>query len=918
MIKKRSVLIGSIIILITLLALLAAHPRTTQYLAQKFLKANGIEYSRIEGSLLWGFTIYDLRYTDALVIKSLRIEYDILMLLNPRPHIKKLKATELLISPQAFLGREDENASEFLMPAFFLCELDLSRVKIIIDKETLVFDLRASDISYKSRLDVKKVLLQLYGAYGRVKIEGKITSDLLHAKASINPKESLFKEHLSFLQDPPQTYAFDLDASLEKVQMHTHLDIFNTENNVSIQNTDLNLSYLVKEDSFTASASYLLGYDGFEAKIRQKALFTPLGAYTTELNVSLSRHPIELPFNDLHAEISGDSRGMSAHIQAEPLQFDISSKRYKNFVLHAKSESLPLSFITDIPEALKKNILRLKADAILDTSPFSLTGDFTSEGLYSGIKGSFELGEEAWLFQAQLHPKPKTQIGKSYFLDRFYPLNLVYYDKGETALLNVDANMSNLSLFKKEREISGWGNLGSVDFKIRSRIEDKNETVIRLSSHIPSLHSLISELAADDPEQKLFFDAEVDLNSTLRLSEKMEITSRIHLPWYLIRPDSQTSYTGEESIIESRLKDQELTVERYSIDLMDHRVYSDRSSKIGFDTNGTIDFKEFWLYDTLLLSGKINPAQMQGKLSLKSDFFHYEGKEGNLTLKADIRAEFERGGRQNIEGNLTLLSGLISYEPSRKRTISDDIIIIQDIPPLAEVKRSINLHINAKRPIFYKTKEMELRLMPDLTLRQEPNTPLIPLGTLTILDGEVIGGGRLFEFKKSEIHFKGATPVNPYLNLNLHHQTLDYINIKIFITNTMASPLIILSSNPALSQNDIMSYLLFGEPASSTFEGSTESKNSQALSSLLLATGLKQMLNDTTSLNIDTFNILTNEEGTLGYEIGARFNKQVRVVYKNDTVSSLILQYSLSREIRIDVDSHETGQGASIIYIKDF
>jgi translocation and assembly module TamB len=191
-------------------------------------------------------------------------------------------------------------------------------------------------------------------------------------------------------------------------------------------------------------------------------------------------------------------------------------------------------------------------------------------------------------------------------------------------------------------------------------------------------------------------------------------------------------------------------------------------------------------------------------------------------------------------------------------------------------------------------------------------------GMVTIEDGQVLGGGKLFELDKSEIYFNGSNPINPHLNLNVRHQTLDYIDIQIYITNTLSSPVVILASNPVMSQNDIMSYILFGEPASSAFSSSGEGSKTFAVSSLLLATGLKQIFNDSAGVNIDTLNILTNEEGTLGYEIGTRFSKDIRVLYKNDTVSSVILQYSLSRSIRLDIDVHETGQGVSILYIKDF
>jgi len=189
-------------------------------------------------------------------------------------------------------------------------------------------------------------------------------------------------------------------------------------------------------------------------------------------------------------------------------------------------------------------------------------------------------------------------------------------------------------------------------------------------------------------------------------------------------------------------------------------------------------------------------------------------------------------------------------------------------------------------------------------------------GVVNIKSGEVVLSDKVFELDESELYFYGGKEINPHLNLNLHYYTLDYIDIEIYITNKMSSPVILFASKPAMSQNDILSYILFGESASSVFTAEGTSKTS--LNTLLLGTGLKKMLNESTSVKFDTINILTNKEGTLGYEIGARLNKRIRIIYKNDTISSLILQYSLSKSLRVDVDIKETGQGVNIIYAKDF
>ena len=71
-----------LVLLATTVVVIAAHPETARYLADRFLKENGVGYNRVEGSLLNGVTLYDINYNDAVMIKRLQIEYNILMLLN--------------------------------------------------------------------------------------------------------------------------------------------------------------------------------------------------------------------------------------------------------------------------------------------------------------------------------------------------------------------------------------------------------------------------------------------------------------------------------------------------------------------------------------------------------------------------------------------------------------------------------------------------------------------------------------------------------------------------------------------------------------------------------------------------------------------------------------------------------------------
>ncbi|MDA3909605.1 MAG: translocation/assembly module TamB domain-containing protein, partial [Sulfurimonas sp.] len=774
----------------------------------------------------------------------------------------------------------------------------------------LVFDAEASKVYYRTHLNVKKLAVKLSTSYGDAKIEGKIKANRLYANSSITPEKNLSKKNLDFLHGLGDTFIVDIDASLQKIVLKTRVDKLSlkSDQNLSLNNVDINLNYFIADNYFSLDTSYLLSYESFISKVEQKAIFTTDGVYSSDLNATLTKQAFELPFKSIRVEVSGNTENMIGKIYAGPLQFDLLSKDYKQFLIQANGKEL---------ELFKKNIMTLKADAILDISAFSLSGRFNTEGLNSTIEGDFELNSNGRLYQATLLPKPNSELFKAYKMELFSPLRFIYYDSDERGVLNLDAKMLNLTLFKKETALSGWGNIGSAYFTADGNIENGKETNIKLSAKIASIKSFLSEFGLKFQDEKIFFDGEVDINATLFLSDKMKLKSRINLPWYIIKTDTQTSYTGENFYIESTVMDKEITVEQYSFNILNHHIYSKRPSKISFDNNATLIFKEFWIYDNLLLTGMINPLQMQGDLRIQSDRFVYNGAEGNVTVKTDIKVDLQSDGTQNIEGTITLIDGVITYEPVNDHSISDDIIIIQDIKPRKESKRSVNIYVNALKPVVYKTKDVDIRIIPDIVIWQEYSSHIGFLGILSIVDGTVTSSEKVFEFEKSEIYFNGSNPINPYLNLNLHYHTLDYIDIEIFVSNTLGSPVIILSSKPAMSQNDIMSYILFGEPATSAFSNSGGGSSSAA-GSLLLATGLKQIFNDTASVNIDTLNILTNEEGTLGYEIGTRFSKEIRMIYKSDTISSVILQYSLSKSIRIDVDVHETGQGVNIFYIKDF
>jgi translocation and assembly module TamB len=903
---------------ITIIGFLLTTEKLLPFLAEKYLKDFGVKYSKVQGSLFDGVSVYDLKYGDAVSIKKVEVHYNFLMLWAHVPIFSDVKIDGVYLNMDKLLFSDTNNIQ---IPPFTISNLKLKNIELIISSERYTFDLETQGIHYDNGFDAKNVALDLKSSFANIVIKkGEISSNTLRGDATFELAPSFLKEYLALFKGIPKILDVKLDATLQKIHATTKgLNLRVTaDESLSIKNGDVNLTYFIEDGYFSADAGYQLSHNGYETNIKQTFLFDDNGAFYTKLDAKFKKHPITLPFENFSVEVAGDTQAMTANVDAYNLKLNFLSRDYKNFLIHAKGDKLSLSFLNNLPEIFKKNVVSFEGDATLKTSPFSLAGAVQSDELYGKEKIVFEMDKKSSLYQVEMNTKPKSELFKNYDMKQFSKISLVLYDDYASQLLNIDANLLNATFQKKGEVISGWGNFSSSNFIISGNLAKEGDANIKLSAKLPSLKRLLNDLKLASDDKNRFYDGEVNFDVTMRFADKISINGNIYMPWNIIKLDPERTYDIKDVFVKLSSVDREITIESYRFEFMNHKVYSKKPSKLLFDANDNILFKEFWIYDNLFLSGILNPADMRGNLNLKSEKFMYEGNEGNVTLKGDIKADFDVDGTQKIEGNITLLNGLITYIPQSDYAVLDsDIIVIQEMKQKKMNNRFLNIHIDSSKPIRYKAKGIDVLFTPDITLFEEPKSEMKIFGMVTVNEGKVTGGDKTFEFDKSEIYFYGASPMNPYLNLNLHYYTLDYIDIEIYVTNTLNAPVLIFASKPAMSQNDIMSYILFGESASSIFDA-TGNGNKFSVSTLLLGTGLKQIFNSATGIKVDTLNILTNKEGTLGYEIGSRFNKQIRVVYKNDTVSSVIVQYSLNKSIRIDVDVRETGQGVSIVYVKDF
>ena len=772
----------------------------------------------------------------------------------------------------------------------------------------------ASNLSYSKSIKIKELKLLLSSpAYGKAEIKGAFDTDRLSGKAKLYPD----KKYLNSLKEYPYPFVSDIKADTKHIKLNSNIESIKLDN-LAFKDISLNLNYLFSSKKIDINSTYKIKKDTYEFNTKQSGVINTDGKFTSKIYSTILKSEKKLPFKDISATLKGDIKKIALHVEGGLYKFDIDGD-YKSFDIKGGAKGVTLGFLDNFPDMFKDEKIDMRTKAVLHISPFKLSGDLIADSEVGKLSAKYKADTKSRLFETVFYPNERYKIWKDYRVDKISPAKITIYSDTQSRVLNIDAKMLNVTLFRKKDLLGGWGNLATGYFDVNGKVDKKSGISLKINANLPSLKKFLGDVGVGGFDKNFFIDAKVHLKSNLKISKDILFKSRVTMPWYKVVLDDKSRYEGKNLWIESTIKNTQAVISGYSFYLLNHHIYSNRASKIALKKEGKVEFKEFWIYDNLLLKGTLDLAKKEGKLHLVGKKFNYKGKEGNITADADITASIAQNGAQKIEGSITLLGGMLSIEPKKGYDVSDeDIVIIQNIRQDRELKRSINIQVFSKKPIEYKIKDVKLSFVPDFTIFQEEGGALEYLGMVTVEDGEIQKAGKKFEINRSEIYLRGANPINPYLNINLLYRASDDVKIKVFIANTLASPLMILASTPPMGQNDIMSYILFGKPAANAFENTKNSQTSISLGTLLYGTGLKKMFQDTTHINIDTLNILSSKDRRFGYEVGASINDKIRVIYKNDTISSIIIQYSLNKSIRIDVDVKESGEGVSILYAKDF
>jgi len=776
-------------------------------------------------------------------------------------------------------------------------------------------------LATKGRVDVD---LQSNLAAGR--LCGEIQDNVLTLDSGGGSKLRLKKELFQTLGTPLRARAFSPIGVTGRIDPNA-LDL-NLSFSAHKILTDRNASFNIDIDHSVTGVVYRFSDGSLQVK-HESRIATPqtpsmllkatLGGrkdalrYQGRLEVGalkLGEEKIERMLSNPRIKFSGDLHSLEATLDAGLLGGRFVSQDLKKGRLEIESkEPLRLSEYFKLPKKLKgATVSSLRIVSPIDlTKPLPVDSNLTLHSNLVEING--RIGYDGNLTTDLFASFPKNSLLKKLDpklkLSALNPLRLKLEKNGEKWHLLAKSKVLNI---KADYDLAGDELLGIVRIAgTRIDISGRLKETISAKLSSPSVKKLISgirriyavEVPRLDGDLALTFKVEKLSKATLELRSKQfvpDATARIKSPIKNIL-----------LLLGIDLKRQSLIVKKYHLEIAGMKLFADKASILQLQKNRLI-LKELWINDSLKVQGYYDLKEAKGEVTAKSARFKLKHQNADLEAAVDIRAKI-MGEKIDASGKITLLGGTVMYDIQAKGYASDeDIVILQHLKKNKESffrkNVQLNLYIETKKPLLFKQKNAYVELRPQLSIIKGYNGDLQLMGSIPLAkNGYYIFEGKRFTLQPSSINFTGK-PTRPLLDINLVYRRYSR-TVYISVNGPATEPILNFSSDPYMTREQILSFILFDTVDSGESAGDTLT---------MVGGGIAKSILGNLGLKVDTL-ILTGQ----GFEVGKKITDKITIIYDQKSAEpKVVVRIQHSKRTETDISIGSESQSVDIIYKREF
>ena len=778
--------------------------------------------------------------------------------------------------------------------------------------------------------NISKIKLDGDTNLGSVSLRGNVLKNELFSKTTLNLyREPYFKKLVKEIDfESLNPISADLNINKNHIQSKIYLSSNNLfdgnlsflDLNLKTSISTLNYNFASKILDIKTEANLKTAYFD-DADVKNRFVYDKhfLNQGDLIINQISDNIPKELHFllKDAKVNYNIDSNLLKVNLNSSKLYADFDSKDFQKGSLKIRSKPIFMSrFVKDLPPTLKKLKFKLQTDSLIDFQNVQNTKthlNINSNAI--DIKADLNLTKD-------IHSKMQISLAKGSILSEFdknikwqniFPLRADFLLEDNLILLSFQNDrlyyVGEYNL--KSDEINSTLDINNHQIV---KINGKLNKTIQIDTNISSLAEFQNRLSQFYKFEKQPIDAEAKVK--VQIDKLKSINANIDALWFWYEYEKNRFRVIENIKTDLSFEDDKLKIKNYSLDIFDKHIFANRLSSIDIKQNH-VAIEQFWINDKAKIDGEYDLNSSHGEFKLVAKDFYYTGKEGEITFDASLSAVLSKEITQ-IEGDILIKSGIITYEPKKEHYVTDDdIVIIQEEETKAKEKEqdklALDIKVLTKKSIKYKVNSIDVDLESDIQLWKEKQKPLELLGIIKLLGGSYEESNKEFLIQNSEILF-GGKALNPYLNIKATHKNEPYM-ITIDILGTLEAPVISFTSNPYLSQSDILSIILFNTATSDLL--TTKQNSSTRALSMFGNTFAKELVSNF-GIKLDKLVLLTTPSGKLGVEVGKKISKKITIIYINDDVSTVKIKYENSSKFETDLLIKPDSSGINFSYKREY
>ena len=343
------------------------------------------------------------------------------------------------------------------------------------------------------------------------------------------------------------------------------------------------------------------------------------------------------------------------------------------------------------------------------------------------------------------------------------------------------------------------------------------------------------------------------------------------------------------------------------------RLSAHRSGQIDIDGNigtpdGNLDAK-----GALHLAPTRLDLRLAGKNMLIAD-----SKTMMVSISPDFRITIDPASGIAVKGKIHVPKANISIpDTSGGVEISKDVVIVNEETkkkPLAAVEPPVPLNADIEivlgDKVYFKNKDVNIRLKGGMTILERPNRPLAARGVIEVASGVYELYGQELDIKRGKATFTGGSIANPTIDV-LALRDIDRKNIKVgaAVTGTVERLQLKLTSTPKMPDSAILSYLLFGRPPDGTMDNEALLQTAAGLSLGGFLPGGGNIGKET---GLDVFDL-----GVSGLKAGKYIGRDMYIGLKSNffnKTTEFIARYQFTDHLNIEASIQADDRALDLIY----